>query len=142
MNKGFVARASIVVNAPPAKVWTALTDPKLIKEYLFGTEAESDWRVGSPIRYRGVWQGKTYEDKGTVLENVKERRLVTTYWSSMGGLPDAPENYNTVTYELELMGAATRVTIIQDNNPTEESRAHSEQNWKLVLEALKRLLER
>jgi len=45
--KGFAARKSITINAPAAKVWDALINPELIKQYLFGTEAISDWEVGS-----------------------------------------------------------------------------------------------
>jgi len=47
--KGFVAKKSLIINAPIAKVWDALVNPELIKHYLFGTEAISDWEVGSPI---------------------------------------------------------------------------------------------
>ena len=57
-----IAIATITINASTSKVWDALTKPELIKQYLFGTEVATDWQVGSPIRYRGVWEGKTYED--------------------------------------------------------------------------------
>ena len=77
--KGIIARQSIVILAPPARVWKALTDPDLIRQYLFGTEAISDWKAGSPIRYRGVWEGKSYEDKGVVLRAEPGKMLETTY---------------------------------------------------------------
>jgi len=51
---GLIARQSVFIKAPPERVWRALTDPEMIRQYLFGTDAESDWKVGSPIRYRGV----------------------------------------------------------------------------------------
>ncbi len=70
MEKGSIARKSITIHAPPSRVWEALTNPELIKQYLFGTQAISNWKVGSQIRYKGVWEGKAYEDKGTVLEVV------------------------------------------------------------------------
>ena len=72
------SEASIIVHAPAAKVWEALTNPAMIKQYLFGTEAISDWKVGSPITYKGEWQGKQYEDKGTIVELEPEKRLVST----------------------------------------------------------------
>ncbi|MDD1668669.1 MAG: SRPBCC domain-containing protein [Methanomicrobiales archaeon] len=114
----------------------------MIKEYLFGTQVSSDWKVGSPIRYRGVWQGRTYEDKGVVLGVVPEKVLETSYWSSMSGLPDKPENYKMVMYELTPEQEGTRLTITQDNNATEEERDHSEQIWRVVLGILKGLLEK
>jgi uncharacterized protein YndB with AHSA1/START domain len=141
MKQDFVAHVSVVIQARPAKVWDALTDPAQIKLYLFDTQAESDWRVGSPVRYRGVWQGRAYEDKGRVVDNVPLKRLTTTYWSSLSGLPDVPENYATVKYELEPAEGGTRLTVTQDNNPSPESRDHSERNWTLVLEGLKKLVE-
>ncbi len=97
-------------------MWDALTQPDLIKQYLFGTEVTTDWKVGSPITYRGVWQGKPYEDKGKVLEVEPGRRIVSTFWSSLSGVPDQPEYYKTVQYELSIQGSAMRLTVTQDNN--------------------------
>ena len=142
MSKNLVATVSIIIHAPAAKVWDALINPKMIKQYLFGTTAESDWKVGSPIRYRGVWEGKEYEDKGTVIAVVPEKLLETTYWSNMAGLSDSPENYKKVVYTLEELKDGIRLTITQDNNATEEDQKHSEQNWNMVLTSLKNLLEK
>ncbi|MGO4433808.1 SRPBCC domain-containing protein [Paenarthrobacter sp. RAF9] len=58
-----VATASIPANRQ--KVWEALTDPALIKQYFLGTNVETTWRVGDPITYSGEYNGKSYEDKGT-----------------------------------------------------------------------------
>ena len=53
---------SISINAPIAKVWDALTNPMIIKLYLFGTDVATDWKEGSPIFFRGNWHGKPYEE--------------------------------------------------------------------------------
>jgi len=141
MNQTFIAKATTTINAPALKVWDALTKPELIKQYLFGTEVTTDWQVGSPISYQGIWEGKAYEDKGKVLQVEPGKLLISTYWSSLAGLPDVPENYKTVRYELLAEGGGTRLTIIQDNNATQEEASHSEQNWKMVLDGMKKLLE-
>ena len=141
MNKTLTAKATIRVNAPTSKVWDALTKPNLIKQYLFGTEVTTDWQVGSPITYKGIWEGKAYEDKGRVLQLEPGKLLVSTFWSSLSGLPDIPENYKTVRYELSTEGDGTRLTITQDNNGSQEEANHSEQNWKMVLDGMKKLLE-
>lgn len=141
MNQKLVARASITIGTSPAAVWAALTTPAEIKKYFFGSDIVTDWRVGSPIFYRGEWQGKTYEDKGIIVAFEPENRLVTTHWSPLSGVPDAPENYHTVTYELTPQGETTMVTLTQDNNASEEEKSHSEQNWNMVLRSLKQLLE-
>ena len=141
MNNTFVAKAAITINAPASRVWDALTKPDLIKLYLFGTQVTTDWRVGSPITYQGMWEGKAYKDKGQVLQVEPGKLLVSTFWSSLSGLPDVPENYKTVRYELSAEGGGTRLTITQDNNATQEEADHSAQNWKIVLEGMKKLLE-
>ena len=80
MSKTYVAKAAITINAPASKVWDALTKPDLIKQYLFGTEVTTDWQAGSPITYRGTWEGKTYEDKGKILQSSQEN-----FWSPPTG---------------------------------------------------------
>jgi uncharacterized protein YndB with AHSA1/START domain len=140
-NNPLLAQATISVNAPILKVWEALTNPDLIKQYLFGTTVTTDWKVGSPIIYNGQWQGKDYQDKGIVLQVEPGKLLVSTYWSSMVGLPDAPEYYKTVRYELSSEGKGTRLTVTQDNNASMEEANHSSQNWNIVLEGVKKLLE-
>jgi len=141
MNQTFVAQTTIIINAPTSRVWDALTKPDLIKQYLYGTEVTTDWRVGSPITYQGTWEGKAYKDKGKVLQVEPGKLLVSTFWSSLSGLPDVPENYQTVRYELSAEGSGTRLTIIQDNNATQEEANHSAQNWKFVLDGIKKILE-
>ena len=141
MSKTLIAKATTTINAPASKVWDALTKPEQIKQYLFGTEVTTDWQVGSPIKYKGEWKGKAYEDKGRVLEIEPRKRLVSTFWSSLAGLPDTPENYKTVDYELSPEGDGTRLTITQDNNATQEEAAEAEKNWHMVLDGIKKLLE-
>jgi uncharacterized protein YndB with AHSA1/START domain len=141
MKGPFTATVSIGIKANAEDVWDALINPRLIKLYLFGTEVSSEWKVGSSITYRGVWQGKPYEDKGKILELVPKRRLTSTFWSSLSGPPDHEDNYNTITYELAEADGETVLTISQDNNPTREAADHSEANWASVLKTLKELLE-
>ena len=142
MTTKFTARASITIKSSTASVWNALTDPTMIKQYLFGTEVVSDWKEGSEIIYKGVWEGKMYEDKGIILKIEPEKLLETNYWTSFSGLPDSPENYQKVTYQLSRDGDNTVLTITQDGIPTDEARAHSETNWAMVLDGLKKLLEK
>ena len=117
-NNPLMAQATIIINAPALKVWDALTKPELIKQYLFGTTVITEWNVGSPIIYEGQWQGKPYQDKGTILKIEPGKLLISTYWSSMAGLPDVPESYKTVRYELSSEGSGTRLTITRIITPT------------------------
>jgi uncharacterized protein YndB with AHSA1/START domain len=133
---------SVSIHAPLAKVWHALTDPEQIKKYLFGTETVTDWKAGSPITFSGEWEGKAYQDKGTILEIEKEKILKYSYWSSFSGTEDKPENYANVTYRVNEKNGITTFTIEQDGIKTVEAREHSEHNWKAVMNLLKELLEK
>lgn len=141
MMNNFIAKSAITINVPIAKVWDALVTPSLIKQYMFGTEVISDWKAASPIVWKGVWQGKPYEDKGIILQIEPEKILQYTHFSPLSGAADIPENYHTMTYELDNDGAHTRVMLSQDNNATEEELKHSQQMWDTMLAGLKKLLE-
>jgi hypothetical protein len=108
---------------------------------MFGTNVVSDWHEGSPIVWKGEWQGKAYEDNGLILQFKPEQILQYSHFSPLSGLPDRSENYHIVTIELSGGGNQIIVSLSQDNNPTEEARAHSEKNWVMMLTALKNFLE-
>ena len=141
MKSNITGSTAITISVPASKIWKALTTPSIIKQYFFGTDAVSDWKVGSPLIFKGEWQGKQYEDKGTILESVTNKLFMYSYWSSMSGKEDKPDNYVNVTYELAENNDATTLTITQENIPDEKTKEHSEQNWSKVLEDLKKLLE-
>ena len=141
MNKNLIARVSITTNAPITDVWNALVNPEAIQQYMFGTHVVSDWKEGGPIVWKGEWQGKSYEDKGVILQLIPERTIRYSHFSPLSGLPDKPESYHTVTIELSNAGAQTRVSLSQDNNQTEQEREHSENNWGMMLTSLKKFLE-
>ncbi len=141
MKTQFIARQSLLISAPIAVVWDALVNPRMIKQYMFGTNAISEWTEGSPIVFAGEWEGKHYEDKGVILRLEPERLMQYNYFSPMSGRPDTPENYQTITIELSGQGTGTLLSLSQDNNPSEQAREHSEKNWEVVLLGLKNLLE-
>jgi uncharacterized protein YndB with AHSA1/START domain len=136
-----IARCSITIAAPPERVWQALVTPSAIKQYMFGANVESDWKEGSPIVWKGEWQGRKYEDKGVIRQVKPGRALQYTHFSPLAGQPDRPEHYHMVTIQLSPEGERTRVSLTQDNNPTDEARSHSEKNWGMMLEGLKKYLE-
>ena len=141
MEDHLTATASITLNATPERVWKALTTPADIKQYLFGTDARSDFKKGSSLTYTGEWEGKKYEDKGKIIESIPNALLHTTYFSSMSGKEDKPENYANVYYRIEPTGKQTILTITQDNNADEKSRDHSQANSRMVLQRFKKVVE-
>lgn len=138
---GHVAIAETDIDAPPDDVWAALTEPKLIEKYMFGTHVETDWRPGSPIVWRGEYDGKPYQDKGEIVAVEPGRRLELTHYSSLSGEADRPENYHTLVYELDARQGRTHLSLTQDNNASAEAAEHSKRNWERMLSSLKDTVE-
>jgi uncharacterized protein YndB with AHSA1/START domain len=144
MNEDLTAKANVTIHAPIAKVWDALVNPQVIKRYMFGATAVSDWKEGSPIAWKGEWKGKPFEDKGRILELRPEKRLRYSHFSPLSGAPDKPENYHQVTIDLskqEDREDAVRLDLSQDNNKTKEARDESQRNWATMLEGVKKAVE-
>jgi uncharacterized protein YndB with AHSA1/START domain len=141
MTGNHLALTTTTIHAPIAAVWKALVDPQLIKQYLYGTEATSAWKVGSAITNTGEWEGEPYEDRGTILDLTEPTLFRSTYFSPRGGKQDIPENYHTITWKLSDLGDETGVELTQDNNESEDAARASEANWKRVLDELTKLLE-
>jgi uncharacterized protein YndB with AHSA1/START domain len=141
MTTGIGTRTSVTVNTDRESVWRALTTPELIKRWFFGVDTDTDWQPGSPIVHRGEWQGKPYEDKGTIVAFDPPERLVHTHWSPVSQVPDEPENYQVVTWELTEHDGATVLTVSEENLPSEEAKAASESAWAAALESLRSMLD-
>jgi uncharacterized protein YndB with AHSA1/START domain len=141
MKNTLIAQAHITISAPIAKVWDALVNPAMIKQYMFGTNAVSDWKEGSPIVWKGEWEGKPYEDTGVILQLKPERVLQYSHFSPLSGQADVPANYHTLTIELSPEEKGTMLRLSQDNNSTEEDREHSEKMWGMMLTGIKKVLE-
>jgi uncharacterized protein YndB with AHSA1/START domain len=134
------------VNAPPSAVWKALTTPSTLKQFFFGSDVSSDWRVGSPISFRGSRKGKPYEDKGNIHTFDRDRRLAFTHWSPLSGMEDVPENYHVVSFDLRPANGVTEVVLTQTNQNdaepiTPENRQEYAKNWTMVLDGLKKVVE-
>lgn len=141
MKQQLTARASVIIDAPAERVWDALTKPEIIKKYFFGTDTITEWKIGGPIQFSGEFNGKSYEDKGTILAFEPCSLIQYRYWSSLSGLPDEPGNYLTITYYLTEINSKTRLDISQENISNQMVKDHSEENWRQVLQNLKRVVE-
>lgn len=137
-----VVQVSKTIHAPPDEVWQALTTPSTLKTYFMGSDVETDWKVGHPIRFRGEYKGRAYEDRGEIRAFVPGKRLAFSHFSPLTGAKDAPENYNLITFELEGAGAKTKVTLTQaklQGEPKADDLKQKDEfakNWTMVLEGL------
>jgi uncharacterized protein YndB with AHSA1/START domain len=138
----YMATASAEVEGSPRQVWQVLTDNELLGEVMLGSQVFTDWEVGGPIVFRGEWKGMPFEDKGIIDELTEPRRIQMRHFSPASGLPDEPENYHHVTFELEPIenGSRTQVTIRQDGNADAEAADHSSANWQTMLGSLQEIV--
>ena len=135
-------KKEIIINASRDEVWQALTDPEMIKTYLFGSDVVTDWEIGHPIVFKGEWEGVFYEDKGTILELIPQKLIKYNYWSSMSGTEDFPENYSVITYHLSEEESGVKLAISQNGFSNQQAYDHSVENWDIVLNSIKGLLEK
>jgi uncharacterized protein YndB with AHSA1/START domain len=143
MRQDLIVAKSIDIQASPETVWHVLTTPELIREYLFGTETVTDWKVGSEIVFQGEYENQTYRDKGIILENVPNRLLSYSYWSGFSGLEDKPENYSTITYTIQPKEVnLTEFTWTQQGYGSEEGYNHSVNGMEAFLKQIKAIAER
>jgi len=123
-----------------------LTTTTTFKQFFFGSDVSTDWRVGSPISFRGNWKGKPYEDKGTIQTADSGRQLAFTHWSPALRNGRSPENYHIVDLRASTSCRWNRSRLTQANQNeaeplTEENRKEYAKNWTMVLEGLKKVVE-
>lgn len=149
MSNPKVIKNSIRISAPATSVWDALTNPKQTKKYMFGCEAVSDWKIGSPLLWKGVYEGKEMVFvKGNIVDLKPETLLAYTVIDPHSTIPDIPENYLTVTYNLSFEKGFTTLTVTQGDFATvadgERRYAESDnggEGWNPILMEIKKLVE-
>jgi uncharacterized protein YndB with AHSA1/START domain len=142
MKNDLTVRKTVKINADASKVWNAITNPKMIKKYLFGTKVSTDWKVGSEISFQGNWQGKKFRDKGVIEKFEIEKLFQYTYWSVFSGLEDKKVNYSLVTFELSGDDKITKLTVSQKGFADKTSQEHSDKGWSMVMQKIKELVEK
>jgi uncharacterized protein YndB with AHSA1/START domain len=148
-NKELFVKNTIRINGSPRRVWDALTNPEQTKKYMFGCETVSDWKVGSPLLWKGSYEGKEMVFvKGNIAEIKPERFLAYTTLDPNSTIEDIPENYLTVTYELTAENGNTVLTVTQGNFATvaDGEKRYQEvynngEGWNPILVEIKKLVE-
>jgi uncharacterized protein YndB with AHSA1/START domain len=139
------ARYCTEIDASLAVVWDALTNPEFIRRWMLDTEMEiiSDWQVGRPIVFRGELNGHRFENRGTIRAFEPATVFEYDYWSSLSRskVPDRPENYTTVRFELEGLQRGTKLTVFLSNFVDESIYRHVKFYWNGTLPVLKRFCE-
>jgi uncharacterized protein YndB with AHSA1/START domain/DNA-binding transcriptional ArsR family regulator len=126
----------IYIKTTPERLWEAITNPELRRQYTFGVGVESDWTPGS--RYEGA------SPQGLILggENLEvdpPRRLVQSF-EAMWSDEVKGEGTSRVTWEIEPVEDSCRLTVTHDEL-REGASPELYGGWMMILSGLKTLLE-
>ena len=127
------------IRATPEKLWSALTDPALVKKFWFGVHQETDWKVGS--RWRLIFEDGRVADTGEIVEFDPPNRIVIN-WRNEFRPELKEEGVARCTIELEPLDGAVKLTIshVIDRPQSKFIEAVSG-GWPKILSNLKSLLE-
>lgn len=106
-----VIRNTLAVKAPVTTLWSVLTSNEFIPQYMFGCLAETDWKPGSPLLWKGAADGKTYV-KGHVVAINAPQHLEYTIIDPNSTIEDIPANYLKMTYDLKEDGEGSSILEI------------------------------
>jgi len=127
----------LLIHTTPEKLWDALTNGEVTKQYFFGETMVSDWKKGSS--WHSVGASGSRDVEGTVLEAVPPRRLVVT-WQVLYD-PELRDEHSRVTYEIEKRGPVCKLTVLHELAHAPKTAKHVANGWGVVLAGLKTLLE-
>jgi uncharacterized protein YndB with AHSA1/START domain len=116
---------------------------------MFGCEALSDWKEGSPLIWKGTFNGvELVAVKGTIKKIQPGKYLeYTVIDPNNPKIPDLPENYLTITIDLTEEDGQTLATVTQGDYSTvadgDNRYKHTVDGggWTPILEAIKALVE-
>lgn len=140
MHKNLILQKERLIASLPGRVWTVLTDNEYIEQWL-GVQMITDWQPGSPIAFTFVWKDKEIKDKGAILELNPEKKFSYNYWSVFSTLPDVPENYSVISFDLEPGKEGTLLRLTQTNFSTKQQYTYSDKNWEETLDVIRNLAE-
>lgn len=124
----------------PEKLWNALQDPAMTKQYWGNRTNASDWKVGSKWQHRDVDDASLVDIVGKILESDPPRRLVISW--AFAKDEARPEAHSRVTFELKQFGELVRLTVTHDElEPGSDMLTGISYGWPVVLSSLKTFLE-
>ncbi len=144
-----VVESSISIYASIDLVWDVLTNPEQTKKYMFGCETVSDWKPGSALLWRATYEGTDMVFvKGIIIAIQPPTLLTYTVIDPNADMPDIPDNYLNVTYQLSEQDGTTTLTVSQDGF---EKAANGEkryldtynngEGWNPILVQIKKIAE-
>ncbi|KFN41339.1 hypothetical protein N789_05550 [Arenimonas oryziterrae DSM 21050 = YC6267] len=129
----------------PEKVWQAITDTEITRQYWVDPKAGcsrvnvSDWQPGSRWEHQRIDEAHTVDILGKVIESTPPTRLVIS-WARPADV-DNGARHSRVVFDIEhYVDGTVRLTVTHDELDAEMLKGISG-GWPTVLSNLKTLLE-
>jgi uncharacterized protein YndB with AHSA1/START domain len=143
---GKISKSSVIIKTIKSKVWKAITDPDFVKQWQYGSQLFTDWKVGSSIVFRTEWEGQIFEQHGKILEIQENEYVIYDLFAPRPGLEDKPENYFIMKYILKEHGNETELEIVQEDNRNvegqDDSTQETEEAENSILNELRKVAEK
>lgn len=131
----------------PQKVWQALVDPEVMRQYWVGPKSDcvrvnvSDWKPGSRWEHQRLDEARTVDITGKVIESNPPHRLVYS-WARPNEADDASK-HSRVSFDIEAhIDGLVRLTVTHDDLERDPQMLEGiSGGWPMVLSNLKTLLE-
>lgn len=130
---------SSYIATTPERLWEALTRGDLTRQYWYDRRIESDWKIGSPVRfYDGA--SNVLTDSGVVLESDRPWRMAYTFQNEYDPQAHAL-GASRVTFAIEAYEGQVKLTLVHDNLANEQVAEDFREGWTPILSSLKTFLE-
>jgi uncharacterized protein YndB with AHSA1/START domain len=126
------------IETTPEKLWEALTSSAFSRQYWFGSELRTDWKVGSPF---ALVMGGIARDVGEVLEYDRPRRLSYTF-SHVLDDELRQEEPTKVVFTIEKHGQFAKLILTHEGFAEGNKLLDGiSKGWPAIISSLKSLLE-
>lgn len=128
----------VYIRTTADKLWQALTEPELTRQYFHGTDFQSELTMGSTIEYKLTDGDSTRTAvSGEVFEIEPPRRLGYTFRFMSNEDP-----HTRVRYAIDPMGEMVKLTVTHEGFAGETATYQDTmEGWPPILSGLKTLLE-
>jgi uncharacterized protein YndB with AHSA1/START domain len=136
----------ILVHAPRARVWRALTDAQQFGEW-FGVKLDGSFTLGSRVCGQVLHKGYEHVSFIIAVDRMEPEKLFSWRWHPHPIDPQtdySPEPTTLVVFELEEVNEGTMLTVVEsgfDGIPLArrlEAYRSNDQGWEIQMKAIER----